>query len=42
LVRERFGLEVASVVLGHSGLKVTEVYAQRNEKAAAEAMRQIG
>ena len=42
MVRERFGLEVASVVLGHSGLKVTEVYAQRNEKAAADAMRQIG
>ncbi|MSR58606.1 MAG: site-specific integrase [Planctomycetaceae bacterium] len=42
MVRERFGLEVASCVLGHSGLKVTEVYAQKNEKAAAEAMRLIG
>jgi integrase len=42
MVRERFGLEVASVVLGHSGLKVTEVYAQRNEQAAADAIRQIG
>jgi len=40
MVRERFGLEVASCVLGHSGLKVTEVYAERNEKAAADAMRQ--
>lgn len=42
LLRERFGIETASVVLGHSGLKVTEVYAERNNKAAAEVMKQIG
>ncbi|MFN0055541.1 MAG: tyrosine-type recombinase/integrase [Planctomycetales bacterium] len=42
LVRERFGIEAASMVLGHSGLKVTEIYAERNAKAAAEVMKQIG
>jgi integrase len=42
LIRENYGLEAASAVLGHSGLKITETYARRNDKAAAEVMRQIG
>lgn len=43
LIRERFGLEHAAAVLGHGGMKVTaDVYATRNDKAAAEVMQLIG
>jgi integrase len=41
-VRREFGVEAAQVILGHSHLNVTEVYAERDLKKAAEIMRQIG
>ncbi|MBX3413902.1 MAG: tyrosine-type recombinase/integrase [Pirellulales bacterium] len=41
-VRERFGLEAAQVVLGHSRADVTQVYAERNQTLAAQVMAEIG
>lgn len=41
-IRRQFGAEVARVILGHRHLAVTEVYAERDQKAAAEAVRMIG
>jgi integrase len=38
----RFGLEAAQVVLGHASADITQVYAERNQKLAAEVIRQIG
>ena len=42
VVREQFGLEAAQVVLGHATANVTEIYAERNQKLAAEVIKQIG
>jgi integrase len=42
LVREQFGLEAAQVILGHSRADVTQVYAVRNQKLAAEVVARIG
>jgi len=41
-VRQRFGLEAAQVVLGHSRADVTQVYAERDERLAVEVARQVG
>ncbi len=41
-IREEFGLEAAQVVLGHGHADVTEIYAERNFKKAAEVMQRIG
>jgi integrase len=41
-IRRRFGLEAAQVVLGHATANVTEIYAERNQKLAAEVIKQIG
>jgi len=41
-IREKFGLEAAQVVLGHATADITQVYAERNQKLAAEVIRQIG
>jgi integrase len=41
-IRKRFGLEAASVVLGHSNPSVTLVYAERNLQQAADIMREMG
>lgn len=41
-VRGEFGLEAAQVVLGHAKADVTQVYAERDGKLAAEVMRKIG
>ena len=41
-LRRRFGLEVARVVLGHSEVDTTEIYAERDFAAARAAMREIG
>ncbi len=38
----QYGIEAARVVLGHSTLAVTEVYAERDFKRAAAIMREIG
>jgi len=41
-IRTRFGLEAAQVVLGHASADITQVYAERNQKLAAEVIRQMG
>jgi len=41
-IRRRFGLEAASVILGHASPSVTLVYAERDMQQAAEIMREIG
>jgi integrase len=41
-IRKRFGLEAAQVALGHAAADVTQVYAERDLKLAAEVMRKIG
>ena len=42
VVREKFGLEASQVVLGHARADVTQIYAERNLKEAANIARQIG
>lgn len=42
LVRSRFGLEAAKVVLGQANAKVTEVYAERDFAKAVEVASVIG
>lgn len=42
LIREMYGVEAAQAILGHSTAKVTEIYAERNFKQAADIMKQIG
>jgi integrase len=42
MIRDRFGPEHAQAVLGHSNLKVTEIYAQVSEQRTREVMQQIG
>jgi integrase len=41
-VRKEYGLEAAQVLLGHSRADVTQVYAERNERLAAEVVARIG
>jgi integrase len=41
-LRQRYGIEAARVVLGHSNTKTTEIYAERDLNKAAEIMQQIG
>jgi integrase len=41
-VRCAFGIETASSVLGHSGLKVTELYAEHDDRRAIEAAKRLG
>jgi len=41
-IRERYGIEAAQVVLGHSDPKTTEIYAERDFETAARIMREIG
>ena len=41
-VRQKFGLEAAQVVLGHSKADVTQVYAERDQRLAVEVARQVG
>jgi integrase len=41
-VRAKFGLEAAQVILGHSRANVTQTYAVRDQKQAAEIARKIG
>jgi integrase len=42
IIRERYGIEAAMVVLGHADAGTTEIYAQRNFEMAARVMREIG
>jgi integrase len=41
-VKQRFGIEAASAVLGHANIRTTEIYADRKLKIAADVARQIG
>lgn len=41
-LRADFGIDTASAVLGHAGLKVTEVYAEKDFQAAMKAAREKG
>ena len=40
--RRQFGIEVTAVLLGHSNLRTSEIYAQSNDVAGIAAMKQIG
>lgn len=40
--RRQFGIEVASVLLGHSNLRTSEIYAASNDASGIAAARQIG
>jgi integrase len=42
IIRERFGIEAAMVILGHSDSGTTEIYAERNFEMAERIMAQIG
>jgi integrase len=42
LLRKAYGLEAASVLLGHKSLNVTEIYAEKNSQAAKALIRKIG
>ncbi|QEL19164.1 site-specific integrase [Limnoglobus roseus] len=42
LVRRRYGLEAAQVLLGHVRADVTQVYAERNEALAAQVVAEVG
>jgi site-specific recombinase XerD len=41
-IRKRFGLEAAQVALGHSKADVTQIYAERDLKLAAQVMGEVG
>jgi integrase len=41
-IRQKYGLEAAQVVLGHSAADVTQIYAERDERLAVEVARSIG
>ena len=42
-IREAFrSIDAAKAVLGHTDTRVTEIYAERDLKLAADVMRQIG
>ena len=42
IIRERYGVEAAMVVLGHSDTGTTEIYAERNFELAAKIMAEVG
>jgi len=42
LIRSRHGLEATRTILGHSSVETSEIYAERDEKKAADVMRRIG
>ena len=42
MVRKRYGVEAARIVLGHQKLDVTELYAERDLAVAAEVASQVG
>jgi integrase len=41
-IRARYGVEAAKVILGHSKVETTQIYAERDLNRAAEIMREIG
>ncbi|MGP0068794.1 MAG: tyrosine-type recombinase/integrase [Isosphaeraceae bacterium] len=42
LIRQKYGLEAAKAVLGHSDTKITEIYAERDLELATSIMQEIG
>ncbi|MEX0784682.1 MAG: site-specific integrase [Dehalococcoidia bacterium] len=42
ILRERYGIEAAQLVLGHSDPRITEIYAERDFAAAAKIMGEVG
>jgi site-specific recombinase XerD len=40
--RKKFGIEIARLLLGHSKLSTTEIYAEPNRRKARMAARSIG
>jgi site-specific recombinase XerD len=41
-VRAKEGIEAASIMLGHSSIKTTEIYAEKSQKLRKEIARRIG
>ena len=41
-IRKQFGLDAASVILGNSGLEVTQVYAEQDRQKAIEVALKLG
>ena len=41
-IRKEFDVETARIILGHGSLRVTEIYAERDERLALQAMQQMG
>jgi integrase len=41
-IRRQFGLEAAQITLGHTRADVTQIYAERDERKAADIMLQVG
>jgi integrase len=42
LIRELYGLEAAQAILGHKTLSMTQIYAEKNLKAAERVMNEVG
>jgi len=42
VIRSKYGLEGAQVVLGHAKADTTQIYAERDMRLAAEIMREVG
>ena len=41
-LRKEFGIEAARIILGHRSAAITEVYAEKNEQQAIEAITRVG
>ena len=41
-LRKEFGIEAARIILGHRSAAITEVYAEKDEQEAVEAMMKVG
>jgi len=41
-LRREFGLEVARIILGHRSAAITEVYEEKDEQAAVDALNRVG
>ena len=41
-IRREHGIEIASIILGHKSIPVSELYAEKNIKAAEQVMQAMG
>jgi hypothetical protein len=41
-LRREFGIEAARIILGHQSAAITEVYAEKDEEQAIEAIKRVG